>query len=370
MKFNKTYFIVCISEKINDDIKIKKDNILYNNDKNIKQEIIDKELYINDKSEYNNLVILTGHRLTLGISLENVDIVALFNTNTSADLIYQMMFRSLTEVKNNTNNYLFAKKYGFIVDLNPQRTIYLFGNLLDNLNYNQDKNLNTEQKQQQIVDLFNIDKDIFSTNIEKSKNDKDYQEQIKKFTQEFYDKLTIDYNKNYDSILEFIKNKQVKFNHKFINNEKIKKILSSINDTKQKSKKETAKRPQIDIPKGKAPSSTDKNQNKEQKRDIKDKKIDFEELAQILLAHIINTFAILSVKLEDNICYIINDGKINIKFKEIEKIEKIYTKIKKDNELKELFAYSIKSNILINHNFENDDIFYNFIDELFINIEY
>ena len=103
-------------------------------------------------------------------------------------------------------------------------------------------------------------------------------------------------------------------------------------------------------------------------------KIDYNELGRKLLAHIINIFAILSVKLEgdSDICNFINNIE---KHKEPKllytKINDILIEIKKDenDELKDLFAYSIKSNILNNYNFENDENFYKFIEKFIKNIQ-
>jgi hypothetical protein len=103
---------------------------------NIKDEIKKLEAKIRDKenkeykeySKYDGLIILAGKRLQLGISLENVDIVSLFTNITASDAIYQMIFRSMTEIDDDTvcdgSSYCSNKKYGFMVDLNPQRTIY------------------------------------------------------------------------------------------------------------------------------------------------------------------------------------------------------------------------------------------------------
>ena len=61
------------------------------------------------------VLVLSGRQCSLGVSIENCDIVLLLNNNTCFDMINQMMFRSMTEDKN--------KKYGFVVDLNIHRVI-------------------------------------------------------------------------------------------------------------------------------------------------------------------------------------------------------------------------------------------------------
>lgn len=61
------------------------------------------------------VLVLSGKQCSLGVSIENCDIVLLLNNNNGFDMIYQMMFRCMTEGKN--------KKCGFVVDLNIHRAI-------------------------------------------------------------------------------------------------------------------------------------------------------------------------------------------------------------------------------------------------------
>lgn len=84
------------------------------NTNNPKQTIEDTRI----KAKNNNkkgVLVLSGKQCSLGVSIDNCDIVLLLNTSNSFDMIYQMMFRCMTEDKN--------KKCGFVVDLNLQRTI-------------------------------------------------------------------------------------------------------------------------------------------------------------------------------------------------------------------------------------------------------
>ncbi len=67
--------------------------------------------------EGKNLIILTGAKLRLGISLPCVDIGFNFDNIQSVDVNYQTMFRVLTE------RYNKPKKYGFYVDFNKNRFI-------------------------------------------------------------------------------------------------------------------------------------------------------------------------------------------------------------------------------------------------------
>lgn len=61
------------------------------------------------------VLVLSGKQCSLGVSIDNCDIVLLLNNNTGFDMIYQMMFRCMTEADH--------KKCGFVVDLNIHRVI-------------------------------------------------------------------------------------------------------------------------------------------------------------------------------------------------------------------------------------------------------
>jgi hypothetical protein len=61
------------------------------------------------------VLVLSGRQCSLGVSIENCDIVLLLNNAKGFDMIYQMMFRCMTEGKNKTR--------GFVVDLNIHRVI-------------------------------------------------------------------------------------------------------------------------------------------------------------------------------------------------------------------------------------------------------
>jgi translation initiation factor 2 beta subunit (eIF-2beta)/eIF-5 len=61
------------------------------------------------------VLVLSGKQCSLGVSIDNCDIVLLLNNNMGFDMIYQMMFRCMTEGKHKT--------CGFVVDLNIHRVI-------------------------------------------------------------------------------------------------------------------------------------------------------------------------------------------------------------------------------------------------------
>ena len=66
-------------------------------------------------SKKKGVLVFSGKQASLGISIDNCDIVILLNNNMSFDMTYQMMFRGMTEASN--------KKCGFVIDLNIDRVI-------------------------------------------------------------------------------------------------------------------------------------------------------------------------------------------------------------------------------------------------------
>lgn len=202
--FKNYIFVVCTDQ--NDSIKglatlPEYDNVVLLSGSDIKKNISYAEKRaLKDHKE--GVIILTAAKLQLGISLQNVDIVALFNNISSSDAIYQMMFRSMTEVDNNTecdgSTYCPNKKYGFIVDMNPQRTILYLNYITNELSAKtNDKKANFRL----ITELFNIDRDFFT-------NKYDSQKDIAKYSDELMQKLSKDYSsktESYKSIIsEFI----------------------------------------------------------------------------------------------------------------------------------------------------------------------
>ena len=81
---------------------------------NPKQSIEDARIKARNSGK-KGLLVLSGKQCSLGVSIDNCDIVLLLNNNMGFDMIYQMMFRCMTEDKN--------KKCGFVIDLNIHRVI-------------------------------------------------------------------------------------------------------------------------------------------------------------------------------------------------------------------------------------------------------
>jgi len=115
----------------------------------VKAEINKREIKAKDDKK-NGLIILAGNMLTLGITLSLCDIVFLLNDTLSSDKVMQMMYRSMTESKNND------KKCGFVIDMKISRVLQAC------LSYNIHKKIqNTEDKIKFLIEhhLINIDSD-------------------------------------------------------------------------------------------------------------------------------------------------------------------------------------------------------------------
>ena len=61
------------------------------------------------------LLILAGRQCSMGVTLKHCDVVLLLNSCSSFDMLYQMMFRCMSEDT--------GKKCGFVVDINVQRVV-------------------------------------------------------------------------------------------------------------------------------------------------------------------------------------------------------------------------------------------------------
>ena len=67
------------------------------------------------ESRKEGVIVLSGKKCSMGISIKHCDIVFLLNGLKAYDMLFQMMFRSLTEDD--------GKKNGYVVDLHIQRSI-------------------------------------------------------------------------------------------------------------------------------------------------------------------------------------------------------------------------------------------------------
>ena len=93
------YDILCINSKTTIDPK---------------QAILDSKIRAKNRGK-KGVLVLSGRQCSLGVTIDDCDIVLLLNSTQSYDTVFQMMFRCMTEGK--------GKKRGFVIDLNIHRMI-------------------------------------------------------------------------------------------------------------------------------------------------------------------------------------------------------------------------------------------------------
>lgn len=145
-KILKNYNVMCINRGNKELAKKVKDDIH-------KDEITAKE------EGKDGLILLAGNMLSLGVTLNQCDVVFLMNNTLSSDKVLQQMYRCMTEGEN--------KKMGFVVDLNINRVLHTC------IQYNIfKKDMSVEDKVEYMIKnhLINIDVDLFDN----KKIDSDY----------------------------------------------------------------------------------------------------------------------------------------------------------------------------------------------------
>jgi hypothetical protein len=326
------------------------ENVIYMQDeKNIKEEITNTEKAIEKNKEYNGLIILAGGRLQLGISLPNVDIVALFTNITSSDAIYQMMFRSMTEIDSNEkcdgSKFCPNKKYGFMVDLNTQRTLITLNYLADELISNKDKGIKNVFNV--IADLINIDRDVFVDKYSKN------MEMNKAYTDAFFDKLYSSWDLNVENLKSVVK--EFKYNDSFLQ-----QITDDINEIFKESKESRKKTYVIkpdDALLGKKISIQSLYKLPKQK-----KQIDTKEIIANIMSEVISMLTIFTAYngLE---CALKNDRQnVNIEFE----INKLMDVIEADSILYSIFISALKDRVFYDN--VPDEYLFNFVKVIIANI--
>ena len=366
--YNKTLFIVSISS--NPKIKYEDNNVKYCE---TKKEIItleneNKENNNNGNKNYSNIVILTGLKFNLGVSFPNVDIVVLFNNSRSSDLIYQMMFRSMTDINDDNeclpnNSFCHKKKYGFIVDLNPQRTIEITNYIKSNIINNPKSDNNEELIKVKYMDLLNVDRDFFKNKYDiDDDNDTDNKEDLKNYTKEYFKKLALYFKETADNIFYKLKNFNLNFNSKFLSD--IDKLLKDVNFNDTKKKKEIITKEGIDeILKIK--ERIKKEQPDKKDEDIeKEAKKQYDNIEKIKLI-ISELMVILPIITDMNIKCVLDNNDIKILKKELKKILDF---IKSNIKLHDIFIDYINDRCKIA--FETNDFneYYDFFIELISNL--
>ena len=274
-----------------------------------------------------NLIILTGEMLQLGISLKNVDIVAMWNNNTSSDAIFQKLFRSMTEIENPEcidDGFCSRKEWGFMVDLNPQRILSTVNLFSENINYQSQSSADYRQ----VIDLIDIDGDIINQN-----NDSDTERDNK--INELFNKLYESWNQTTEKVKKITEN----FNYSVID---LKKIESELRELKLSDKERTIKdiisAPDDTIDAGAKKQKINDKEKKEVIKKIKEvNEIPIEKLAAEIIAEFISIINIFTLYFDGNTkCILLNKNEIdkNIIISDINKLkDNIYNNAKS----KELF---------------------------------
>lgn len=291
--------IAAVSEHLRD--RMLKNNILKNYEikivnskkeyklKDLKEEIKNWEKKAKDDGK-DGLILLAGNQLTLGITLDLVDIVFLFNDIVSSDKIIQMMYRCMTETKP-SDDYSYKinsgrKRMGFVVDLNISRVL---NTLLD---YNvHKKDLNVEQKITYLVEnnLINIDSDLFQGKENKTKL---VEKLLHIWKADPINNLKILLKKIEESIIDMDTKDQKTMNQYF---------TTSIGDGKLNVKVQLDEESEEALPTGKETIKQDTNEVEEKDTDDKedDKNIDI-SLTKDVLPFIIPLICILTMNTEHN----------------------------------------------------------------------
>jgi hypothetical protein len=350
--FNNYMFYIAVDKNIGNKDDFPENVKRMGKAEDIKSEIekLEKELLYEPKyNKYEGLIILAGNRLQLGISLKNVDIVSLFTNISASDAIYQMLFRSMTEIEDNIEcngkNYCGRKKYGFMVDLNPQRTLYTIDYLTD-MYLDYDKYNDKDKKYELIADLINIDKHKF---IDKyNRHDKKGYE---KYVEEFFKKLYNAWDAKTENIKILLLTKNIFNSNIFEHDYDISKLFTEMEKGKQHKK------------------NLDGNENKFQKGAIKKKiegiiiNVDNDdkkkpstiELWAYLFAETISILSLIT-------SYTDKDGNectFNIKKNNnfIYDLVNILKDTDKDIELKDIFLHTLQKRIIIKNSIKDEELY-------------
>jgi hypothetical protein len=388
-KLKENFKNICFQDD-QDDVKCKTQK-----DDDIKTQIKNIENYIKKEDKYRGLIILTGGKLKLGVSLPNVDIVTLFSNTMSPDSIFQMLFRSMTEIEDNNTNcniteYCPKKKYGFMVDLKPQRILRI-------LHYINTKMLSKEQRDDKnkkeyipIGDLINIDKDVFINKYDYNKSKTEIKKEIKNYSEAYLEKLldTNDYSNNKDikniiNLYDFYLNKfdkdilwylqnfhleQAAFHKKFKE-----KVMPTGKKVEKKSKKEDDEDGGEDIEYVEDEDYEDvEYKSKDIVKDGEDK--DINEINKNLKEIVLISISLLSL-ICDNYCLFdnknnkINMIEINKIFEDMKGNKKNICNNDGEDNLKDIFINGFKDRITNNIPGKSNEDMFNLIKDIFSNIK-
>lgn len=254
-----------------------------------KCDLIEELIRLSETAKRNGksgIIVLTALKCSLAISLPFIDVVCLFNHFTSADLIYQMMHRSMTERD--------GKKFAYVIDFNINRVLKAFKS-----NKFYDGKMYEEEFSSEVIgNVIEIDPDYFNFNKENR------EEIIQKFKELWH-----------ASFLNDTPNERLKYFWKNIEIEisvdmrkKFDKIITGLKIIKTKTGKKTVKERDKNIEK--------KRENKEED-DKQEKKLsdgEMKKLYEYIIFYYIGLLIIVNQKNEiKNINNIINKVMTNEK---------------------------------------------------------
>jgi hypothetical protein len=256
-----------------------------------KTSLVDKIKFYESKAKKNNkgLIILTGTKLRLGVSLPCADIALNFDNVQSIDSNYQTMFRVLTERNDN------SKKYGYYVDFNLDRTksfIYDFALIYSNKMKQNNSFNEIKESLSNIYELFNFNGISFG----KSQDFK----QVLNMYKNLNDRLGINdenlknmYIKNYERTIGKIMLKYDISKLKEINNlvKGLFKDSDKITDIQKGSKKDGGKKTNTGDKRGNNDTSNDEEEKEEEEKDI-----DIVKNLRIFLPSIVALLSLFSSK--------------------------------------------------------------------------
>jgi hypothetical protein len=314
-----------------------------------------------------NLIILAGQRLQLGISLRNVDIVTLWNSIKSSDAIFQMLFRSMTEVdgpkcggdegggdeggtKKKRQEYCGEKKFGFMVDMDPQRALInvsLFSDITAKPKPDEEV-----QHYKEITDLINIDDDVLHDQF----GDDDAAR--KEFVKDLFDKLYSSWNKSVENTKEMIGKFELDMNKL----DKLKEQLKRIYTDKSKKTDDTVSGPddasKFDKKKGREKEGesgeSGESGEKKGKKTKPEIEINLKDKATEIISEYVSLLNIFTLYRDDGTKCILSDtSKDNAKAKVITDIRKLKDIVFKTD--KDIFLQILKGRLTGDNNDEPDD---------------
>ena len=319
------------------------DGVTYmNKPREIKTDIEKVETKINNgEIKVDNLIILTGQRLQLGISLRNVDIVTLWNSTSSADAIFQMLFRSMTEVYAAPcieNEYCDQKRFGFMVDMNPQRALTNVSLFATNITKNPEDD--EVQKYRQITDLISIDEDVFSDKYDNNESGRN------KFVSELFNKLYASWDINVENMKKIIS----KFSFDMTKLEALKGALKKIQlDNEKIDNKIQTPEEDENIPPGKNKQKTTKKNKEKKEKEKDDPEINLTENATEIISEFISLLNIFTLYLDAGAkCILTDSSRENSQITVIDDIDILKKSVYKDQ--RDLFLKILNGRLTGNTN--------------------